>query len=228
MTATPTPVPAAPDPMVVAETLTTLMQNAAAAVRTTMVQAATPQTLPYDPTTLARAMIDFNTSVMMRPAALFEAQAKNWNDWTALWRTMGERAMGQEAAPVAAPAKGDRRFSDPAWTDEPLYDYLKQAYLLAARQLQDFVATAPVDEDTRAQVDFASRQMMNALAPTNFAQTNPQVARRMIESGGLSLMTGVSNLLEDIGKGQGLVSRRAPHDFELGVNVAATPGAVVF
>lgn len=228
MTDTRTPVPQLPDPTVVAETLTTLMQNAAAAVRTTMVQAATPQTLPYDPTTLTRAMVDFNTAVMMQPAALFEAQAKNWNDWTALWRTMGERALGQEAAPVAAPAKGDRRFSDPAWSDEPVYDWLKQAYLLAARQLQDFVATAPVDEATRAQVDFASRQMMNALAPTNFPHTNPQVARRTIESGGLNLMTGLSNLLEDVGKGQGLVGRRAPNDFELGVNVAATPGAVVF
>lgn len=228
MTASPPPLPQLPDPTVVAEALTTLMQNAAAAVRTTMVQAATPQALPYDPTTLTRAMIDFNTAVMTRPAALFEAQAKNWNDWTALWRTMGERAMGQEAAPIAAPAKGDRRFSDPAWSDEPVYDYLKQAYLLAARQLQDFVAAAPVDDATRAQVDFASRQMMNALAPTNFPHTNPQVARRTIESGGLSLMTGLSYLLEDVGKGQGLVSRRAPNDFELGVNVAATPGAVVF
>ena len=169
MTVSPPPVPQLPDPTVVAETLTTLMQNAAAAVRTTMVQAASPQALPYDPTTLTRAMIDFNTAVMTQPAALFEAQAKNWNDWTALWRTMGERAMGQEAEPVATPAKGDRRFSDPAWSDEPVYDYLKQAYLLAARQLQDFVAAAPVDDATRAQVDFASRQMMNALAPSNFA-----------------------------------------------------------
>jgi len=228
MTVSTPPVPQLPDPTVVAEALTTLMQNAAAAVRTTMVQAATPQLLPYDPTTLTRAMIDFNTAVLTRPAALFEAHAKNWNDWTALWRTMGERAMGQETAPVAAPAKGDRRFADPAWSDEPVYDYLKQAYLLAARQLQDFVAVAPVDDATRAQVDFASRQMMNALAPTNFPHTNPQVARRTIESGGLSLMTGLSNLLEDVGKGQGLVSRRAPNDFELGVNVAATPGAVVF
>ena len=228
MTVSQPPLPQLPDPTVVAETLTELMQNAAAAVRTTMVQAASPQPLPYDPTTLTRAMIDFNTAVMTQPAALFEAQAKNWNDWTALWRTMGERAMGQDAAPVATPAKGDRRFSDPAWSEEPVYDYLKQAYLLAARQLQDFVASAPVDDETRAQVDFASRQMMNALAPTNFPHTTPQVARRTIESGGLNLMTGLSNLLEDVGKGQGLVSRRAPNDFELGVNVAATPGAVVF
>lgn len=228
MTVSQPPVPQLPDPTVVAEALTTLMQNAAAAVRTTMAQAATPQALPYDPTTLTRAMIDFNTAVMTQPAALLEAQARNWNDWTALWRTMGERAMGQPSEPVAAPAKGDRRFSDPAWSDEPVYDYLKQAYLLAARQLQEFVAAAPVDDATRAQVDFASRQMMNALAPTNFPHTNPQVARRTIESGGLNLMTGLSNLLEDVGKGQGLVSRRAPNDFELGVNVAATPGAVVF
>ncbi|GAA0869413.1 class I poly(R)-hydroxyalkanoic acid synthase [Brevundimonas basaltis] len=217
-----------PDPSVVAETLTTLMHNAAAAVQTAMTQAATPQSLPYDPMTLTRAMIDFNTAVMMRPAALFEAQTKGWSDWTVLWRAMGQRVVGGEAAPVAAPAKGDRRFSDPAWTDEPVYDWLKQSYLLAARQLQDFVATAPVDDATRAQVDFASRQMINALAPTNFAHTNPQVARRTIESGGLSLMTGLSNLLEDVGKGQGLVTRRAPNDFELGVNIAATPGAVVF
>lgn len=228
MTGSSPPMPQLPDPTVVGEALTTLMQNAAAAVRTTMVQAASPTALPYDPTTLSKAMIEFNTAVMMQPAALFEAQAKNWQDWTALWRTMGERAMGQDAEPVAAPVKGDRRFSDPAWSEEPVFDYLKQAYLLAARQLQDFVAAAPVDDETRAQVDFASRQMMNALAPTNFAHTNPQVARRTIESGGLNLMTGLSNLLEDVGKGQGLVGRRAPNDFELGVNVAATPGAVVF
>ncbi len=228
MTAAPTPMPALPDPTVVADALTTLMQNAAAAVRTTMAQAASPTTLPYDPTTLAKAMVAFNTAVMMQPASLFEAQVKGWNDWTALWRTMGERAMGQAVEPVAAPAKGDRRFANAAWSEEPVYDYLKQAYLLAAQQLQDFVATAPVDETVRAQVDFASRQVMNALAPSNFAHTNPEVARRTIESGGLSLMTGLSNLLEDVGKGQGLVTRRAPNDFELGVNVAATPGAVVF
>lgn len=223
------PIPAMPDPEVVAESLTTLMANAAAAMRTTWAQAATPQSLPYDPTTIGRAMVDFNLAVMTNPAAVFEAQRKGWSDWTALWRTMGERVMGGSTPePVAAPAKGDRRFSDPAWTEEPVYDYLKQAYLLAARQMQDFVAEAPVDDATRAQVDFASRQLINALAPTNFPHTNPQVARRTIESGGLSLMTGLSNLLEDVAKGQGLITRRAPNDFELGVNVAATPGAVVF
>ncbi len=217
-----------PDPSVVAEALTTLARNASAAMQTTLAQAAAPATLPYDPTTMLRAMTEFNAAVMMQPAALFEAQAKGWNDWTALWRTMGERAMGQTVEPVAAPAKGDRRFSGAAWSEEPVYDYIKQSYLLAARQLQDFIAAAPVDERTRTQVDFLARQLTNAMSPANFAHTNPEVARRTIESGGLSLMTGLSNLLEDVGKGQGLVTRRAPNDFELGVNIAATPGAVVF
>lgn len=218
----------APDPLVVAETLTQLMQNAAAATRAVWSQAASPEPLPYDPTTLTQAILAFNASVMMQPAALMAAQAKGWNDWTALWRTMGERALGQTPEPVAAPAKGDRRFSDPAWTDEPVYDFIKQSYLLAARQLQEFVAAAPVTDEVRTQVDFVSRQLTNALSPTNFAQTNPAVARRTIESGGLNLMTGLSNLLEDVSTGQGLIQRRAPNDFELGVNIAATPGAVVF
>jgi polyhydroxyalkanoate synthase subunit PhaC len=222
------PLPVPPDPEVVAETLTGLMWKAATAMRTTLAQAAAPGALPYDPTTLTRAMVDFNLSVMANPAALIDAQIMGWNDWAALWGAMGQRAMGGSPEPVAAPDRGDRRFADAAWTEEPVYDWLKQAYLLSARQMQDFVAAAPVDAATRARVDFAGRQLMNALSPSNYAHTNPQVVRRTIESGGLSLLTGLSNLLEDVGKGQGLVTRRAPNDFELGRNVAATPGAVVF
>ncbi len=217
-----------PDPLVVAETLSILTDNALAAVRATWAQALDLKPLPYDPATLAKAVFDFNTQVMMQPMALWEAQTKGLSDWTALWRAMGERAMGQTPEPVAAPVKGDRRFSSPAWTDEPVYDFLKQSYLLAARQMQEFVAKAPVEEPVRAQVDFLSRQLTNALAPTNFAHTNPDVARRTVESGGLNLLTGLSNLMEDIGKGNGLITRRAPNDFELGRTIAATPGAVVF
>ena len=223
------PIPSLPDPSVVGEALTTLMGHTAAAVQTTMAKAASGEPLPYDPTTLGRAIVEFNTAMMSQPMAVWEAQAKAWTEWTALWRTMGERAQGRTVEPVAAPAKGDRRFSAPAWSEEPVYDYLKQAYLLAARQIQEFVASAPgVSPEVRGHVDFAARQMINALSPANFPQTNPDVARRTIESGGMNLLTGMSNLMEDVAKGQGLVSRRAPNDFELGVNIAATPGAVVF
>lgn len=217
-----------PDPEVVAEALTGLMFSAAAAVQATTRKALSAEPLPYDPTTVARAWWDFNTAVMTSPAALMQAQMQGWQDWTALWRGFGERIMGGSPEPVAAPERGDRRFSDPAWTEEPVYDWLKQAYLLSAKRMQEFVAAAPVDDATRAQVDFAGRQLMNALSPANFAHTNPQVARRTVESGGLSLLTGLTNLLDDVARGDGLIARRAPNDFELGRNIAATPGAVVF
>lgn len=222
------PIPSWPDPSVVGEALTTLMTQTARAMQTTMARAASAEALPYDPTTLGKAIVQFNTAMMMQPMALYQAQTKAMTEWTSLWQSMGQRAMGGAPEPVAAPQKGDRRFSAAAWSDEPVYDYLKQTYLLAARQIQEFVAEAPVDPEVKGQVDFAARQMINALSPANFAHTNPDVARRTIESGGMNLLTGLSNLMEDVGKGQGLVSRRAPNDFELGVNIAATQGAVVF
>lgn len=221
------PIPTLPDPEVAAEALTRLAEVATAAARTSALKAVSDEPLPYDPTTLARAVVEFNTAVMMNPAALVEAQAKNLGDWTALWRTTALRAWGMEVEDVAAPARGDRRFSAAGWS-EPAYDALKQAYLLAGRQIQDFIAAAPVGEDVRRQVDFLARQLTYALSPSNFAHTNPEVARRAVETGGMSLITGLTHLLEDVARGDGLVGRRAPNDFELGVNIAATPGAVVF
>ena len=220
--------PALPDPVVVGRLLTKLAQNSHAALTATMKKAVSSEPLPYDPTLVARAFLDFQMGLMRDPRRLLELQARSLDDWTALWRTMAERAMGLTPQPVAEPAKGDRRFSAPAWREEPVYDFIKQAYLLAARQIQDTVASAEVDERTRTQVDFFSRQLINALSPTNYAATNPEVVRRTIETGGVNLMTGLSNLLEDLSSQEGLVKRRAPAAFEVGVNMAATPGAVVF
>ena len=220
--------PALPDPVVVGRLLTELAQNSHAALTATMKKAVSSEPLPYDPTLVARAFLDFQMGLMRDPRRLLELQARSLDDWTALWRTMAERAMGLTPQPVAEPAKGDRRFSAPAWREEPVYDFIKQAYLLAARQIQDTVASAEVDERTRTQVDFFSRQLINALSPTNYAATNPEVVRRTIETGGVNLMTGLSNLLEDLSSQEGLVKRRAPAAFEVGVNMAATPGAVVF
>ncbi len=113
-----------PDPEVVAEALTDLMVNTAAAVRTTLTQAASPQPLPYDPATLGKAILAFNTAVMTQPMALFEAQAKTWTDWTALWRTMGERAIGGSPEPVIAPAKGDAMH----FSGSHRCDYMRQCF----------------------------------------------------------------------------------------------------
>lgn len=220
--------PGAPDPMELGRLLGELAQNSHAAVAKAMKRAVSAEPLPYDPTLVARAFLDFQLALARDPRAMLEAQARALDDWTALWRTMAERAMGLDPAPVAEPAKGDRRFSAPAWREEPVYDFLKQSYLLAARRVQELVETAEVDDRTRAQVDFFSRQLINALSPTNWAATNPEVVRKTIETGGVNLMTGLSNLLEDLASEEQLVKRRASGTFEVGVDLAATPGVVVF
>jgi len=217
-----------PDPVETGRILADLAQNAHAAMLATAERAAQPQVLPYDPMALGKAFTDFATSLMLNPMKLAETTARNMQEWGELWTSATARAMGQEAAPVIEPAKGDRRFSAPAWSDEPVYDYLKQAYLLAASQLQTMTAEADLPNETRVKVDFFSRRLIDALSPSNYAATNPEVVRKTLETGGLNLMGGLSNLLHDVAQGRELVSRRAPDAFELGVNIAATPGAVVF
>ena len=220
--------PGLPDPMVVSRLLVELAENSHAAIRAQTEKALSGEALPYDPMQMANAWMALNTALWRDPQKLFEIQSRNLEDWTALWRTMAERATGQTPEPLVEPARGDRRFKSTDWSDEPVFDYLKQAYLLAAQQIGDLVETADLDDKTRTQVDFFARQTINALSPTNYAMTNPDVVRRTIETGGVNLMTGLSNLMDDLATNEGLVRRRAPQTFEVGKDLAATPGAVVF
>jgi len=235
MTDAPTPpksvfetTPGLPDPVTVSRLLVQLAENSHAAIRAQTEKALKGEPLPYDPMQMANAWMAFSASLWMDPGRLVETQVRNLEDWTALWRTMAERAVGQTPEPLIEPAKGDRRFSAPAWRDEPVFDYLKQAYLLAAQQIGDLVQTADLDDKTRAQVDFFSRQTINALSPSNYAMTNPDVVKKTIETGGVNLMTGLSNLLDDLAVNDGLPQRRAPDTFKVGETMATTPGAVVF
>jgi polyhydroxyalkanoate synthase len=220
--------PGLPDPVTVSRLLVELAENSHAAIRAQTEKALKGGPLPYDPMAMANAWVAFNTALWTDPGKLYEIQARNLEDWTALWRTMAERAMGQSPEPLIEPARGDRRFNAPAWRDEPVFDYLKQAYLLAAQQIGDLVQQADLDDKTRKQVDFFSRQTINALSPTNYALTNPDVVRRTIETGGVNLMSGLSNLLDDLAHNEGLPKRRAPETFKVGETMAVTPGAVVF
>jgi polyhydroxyalkanoate synthase len=145
-----------------------------------------------------------------------------------LWGQAAARAAGARPEPVAEPQRGDRRFSDPAWSDEPVFDYLKQAYLLTARRAMELVEGSDLDEATRTRVEFFTQQYLNALSPANFAFTNPEAIRRAIDTGSLSLLSGLANLLADAAEDGGLVRRRASQEFELGVDIAATPGSVVY
>jgi polyhydroxyalkanoate synthase subunit PhaC len=129
------------------------------------------------------------------------------------------------SAPVQ-PAKGDRRFASEEWKKSPYHEFLKQSYLVNARYVSDLVERASLDDRTRARMRFFARQILDALSPSNYLATNPQAIRRAMETGGDSLATGVRNLLEDLGKGR--ISMTDEQAFEVGRNLAITPGSVVF
>jgi len=183
---------------------------------------------PFDAAAPARAFGAFAAHLLTHPSELIRAQQKAAGDWMKLWGAAVGRAAGQAPAPLAEPERGDRRFKDPAWSDEPVFDYLKQAYLLTARRAMELVEGSDLDEPTRTKVEFFTQQYLNALSPANFAFTNPEAIRRAIDTGSVSLLTGLANLLADAAEDGGLVKRRSAEDFELGVTLAATPGSVVY
>jgi polyhydroxyalkanoate synthase subunit PhaC len=124
------------------------------------------------------------------------------------------------------PSRGDKRFKDEAWREVPFYDLLKQSYLLSSKQLKDFVEQAHVDEKSKLQLRFFARQFIDAMSPSNFPLTNPDVVRTAIKSRSTSLIAGMQNFIEDVQKGR--ITRVDEAAFEIGVNLAVTPGSVIF
>ena len=143
-----TTTPKAPDPAAVSAALADLTASLQEAVRASAQAVGKVQDpAPYDYAPIADAFSAFTTSALSQPQRIVEAQAKAWREWNELWSAAARRAMGEEVQPVMQPVKGDRRFKDPAWSEEPVFDYLKQAYLLASKQLTEFVQQAEGDLD---------------------------------------------------------------------------------
>jgi len=184
-----------------------------------------------DPQVVGKAFMKATTQLMQDPQKLAQAQANLWKEYTNLWQHVTQRMMGQESDPVAVPVKGDRRFKDDAWEEEIYFDAVKQYYLLTARWIKDTMSDVKgVDENTQKKVDFYTRNFVQSMAPSNFATTNPAVLKEAVDTQGQSLLKGFQNFMEDLeaGKGKLKVSMTDETAFELGVNVATTPGKVVF
>ena len=178
-------------------------------------------TLPFDPFAIAQAGTDFALGLAARPADLLEVQLTAAQQWGDFWT----KALSGEASD----APRDRRFSSPQWQDDPFFRSIRDSYLLAGKQLRDVVSLSDVEGGGRATMRFLLDQYLNAVAPTNFAHTNPDVLKRTKETNGANLVQGFANLIEDLASGKGLVQRRAdPNAFEKGKTIAATPGQVVF
>ncbi|MGB0682682.1 MAG: PHA/PHB synthase family protein [Magnetovibrionaceae bacterium] len=180
---------------------------------------------------ITKAFMDLATQWWSDPARAIEQQSKLWSDYMTLWTATAQRLQGEEVAPVAEPAPGDNRFKDEAWSEEVLFDMIKQSYLLTSDWMAKSVReTEGLDEQTAKKVDFYTRQWINALSPSNFVGLNPKVLKTVQETKGENLLKGLDNLLADLEQGRGRlkISMTDTSHFELGRNVATTPGKVVF
>ena len=168
---------------------------------------------------------------MADPQKLMDAQMQLWNSYTQLWQNTWARILGQTAEPVAQPARTDKRFKDRDWQEHTVFDFLKQFYLISANWAQDLVKNAEgVDEHTRHKARFYVEQIANAVSPSNFALTNPEILRATLASNGANLVEGLKHLEEDLNTPDGRLRIRQTDmsAFEIGRNIATTPGKVVF
>jgi polyhydroxyalkanoate synthase subunit PhaC len=165
------------------------------------------------------------------PQRALEMQNRLGKAYLDLWASAAKRLTGQEIAPVAAPEAGDKRFSDPEWSSNQYYDFLKQAYLLSARWAKQLVSdAADLDPHTKQKAEFYVRQITNAMSPSNFVLTNPELLRETVLSNADNLVRGMHMLAEDIETGGGDLKIRQSDAsmFEVGRNLATTPGKVIF
>ena len=165
------------------------------------------------------------------PQRAVELQARLGKAYLDLWASAAKRLAGEDAAPVVAPAPNDRRFADPEWTSNQFFDFLKQAYLLSARWADRMVSdAADLDPHTKQKAGFYVRQIANALSPSNFVLTNPELLRETLTSNADNLVRGMRMLAEDIEAGGGDLRIRQSDAsmFAVGRNLATTPGKVIF
>ncbi len=165
------------------------------------------------------------------PTALAEAQGTLVRSYADLWNNAVLRMLGQEVTPVAEPEPGDNRFKDPDWSQNPYFDFWKQAYLITSRWADDLLdKTEGLDERTRQKAEFYLRQVSSALSPSNFPMTNPEVLRETLKSNAENLVKGMSYLAEDMSQSGDLlrISQTDASAFEVGRNLATTPGKVVY
>ena len=223
-----------PDPAEVAQTVSKVAEQSQRLVKDFLERQAAPPSGDYqvlDPGTVMKAFQELTLKMLEDPAKLLETQLEYWQQSLSLWQNTTQRLMGNEAEPLIQENRGDKRFKDDAWQENPVFDFVKQSYLLASKHMLNTVHEVDgLDPKTAQKVDFYTRQYVDAMAPTNFGLTNPEVVRRTVETGGENLLQGLSNLLDDLERGKGKLRIKMTDldRFVLGENVAVSPGKVVY
>lgn len=183
---------------------------------------------PVDPFNLREAWLGLLDNMMQRPDEMTEAQLDLWRNYMALWDATLVKMSGGAAPDLVEPDPADRRFRADAWHKDALFGFIRQSYLLTARWILQMVDSnsSGMDAATAKKLKFFTRQYIDALSPTNFAITNPEVLKATMESGGQNLVRGMKNLLEDLRRGH--MSMTDEKAFKMGENIAATKGHVIF
>ena len=186
----------------------------------------------FNPQRVSEVFANLAAQVLNSPERFVESQIAFWQDYVRLCQASLERFSGESTpAPVIAPEANDKRFQDPAWQDVWLFDFIKQSYLLATRWAQGLVREAEgLDPKLVRKIDFYTRQLADAVAPSNFWMTNPQVLRATMETGGENLVKGLERMIADLERGQGqlAITMSDNEAFRFGDNIAMTTGKVVF
>ena len=179
---------------------------------------------------VGKAFTNLATQMMADPYKLAEAGMKMWQSQFELWQSWWQQMAGDNDAQKEQKPKADPRFRSELWNNW-MFDYIRQAYLVAAQDVQNTVADVEgLDPQTARKVKFFTKQYVDALAPSNFVLTNPDVLKTTMDTGGKNLLDGLNNLLKDIDRGQGKLAIKMVDNkaFKMGENVATTPGKVVF
>ncbi|SES66667.1 PHA/PHB synthase family protein [Oceanicella actignis] len=185
----------------------------------------------FDPLNTLPAFAEFQQALMQNPQEVAERTLELWTQQAELWRRMTLRWLaGEETEPVAAPEKGDKRFSHEEWSRNLIFDYIKQSYLLASRHILGAAKeVGELDERDRKKIAFYTRNFVEALSPANFAAMNPEVIEATLRERGENLVRGLQMMAEDLerGKGRLLVRQTDMKAFEVGRDMATTPGKVI-
>jgi len=194
-------------------------------------QADRPAALNADPFHVAPAMNEVMSRLAAQPDRMLRAQADLFSRYMDLWQSAARRAAGEETKPVVTPASGDKRFSDPDWASNPMFDMMKQSYLLTSNWLNGLVSDVEgVDPGSKRRVEFFTKMLTDAFSPSNFLISNPAALREVMQTNGESLVRGMENFAADLDRGGGqlAISQTDLDKFKVGENVATAPGKVVY
>lgn len=194
-------------------------------------QADSPAALSPDPFHVGPALTDVMGRLASQPDRMLRAQADLFSRYLDLWQNTARRMAGETVEPVVEPAKGDKRFNDPDWGAHPMYDVMKQSYLLTSNWLNSLVTDVEgVDPLEKRRVEFFMKMLTDAISPSNFLMSNPAALREAMSTHGESLVRGMENFAGDLtrGGGQLAISQTDMEQFVVGENVATAPGKVVY